>query len=196
MSSVSQRFKTFQKDRKSEQNEHDLAAVQAMTYEELCLEKIAFGKSKVGMSFEEAFADGGWTDWFISNYEHSPKVSHQKFIRYVELRLDAEIQAETQPVSSTAAPKAAPKMTAAKSKAAAVAKGRIQPPAEPSERSWTPVEIESEEETAQFAILHLEEEVCFMRQENRQLNQRPSGLEGALQEVITHLKKSTVKEEQ
>ena len=46
---------------------------------------------------------------------------------------------------------------------------------------------ESEEETPQFALMHLEEEVCFMRQENRQLNQRLSGLEGALQEVIAHL---------
>lgn len=132
-----------------------------------------------------------------SHYEHSQKLAHRKYIRYVELRLDAEINAEN--TEATKKSTTTPKMTAAKSKAA-TAKTQVKKEKAPSVSSWNPVDIEdfeeSEEEPTKFALMHLEEEVVFMRQENRQLNDRLSGLEGALQEVITHLKRQTVKEEQ
>ena len=42
---------------------------------------------------------------------------------------------------------------------------------------------------------HLEEEICFMKAENSQVNARLAGLEQAMQEVITHLKQFQVKTE-
>ena len=179
-----------------EKDSAELEAVRWMSLQDLSQETISFGNKKIGMKFEDAFTDGAWTDWFISHYEHSPKVAHRKYIRYVELRLNAEINAEN--TETTKRSTTTPKMTAAKSKPA-TAKPQVKKEKAPSVSSWNPVDIEdleeSEEETTKFALMHLEEEVVFMRQENRQLNDRLSGLEGVLQEVITHLKQQTVKEE-
>ena len=71
-----------------------LEQVNQMTLEDLSRETIQFGQAKKGLSFLEAFKDHSWADWFISHYEKSDKPQHRKFIRFVELTLDAEVTTE------------------------------------------------------------------------------------------------------
>ena len=52
------------------------------------MEKIEFGTKMIGQTFEKAFQDSTWVQWFVSHYEGSSKMAHRKFVRYVEMRLD------------------------------------------------------------------------------------------------------------
>ena len=69
-----------------------LAEIQKISLQKLENETIQFGKAKLGMKFPKAFKDHKWTDRFVSQYEKSEKASQQKFIIYVEKRLDHEAQ--------------------------------------------------------------------------------------------------------
>ena len=65
-----------------------LTEIKHMSLEELDKETIQFGKAKAGVKFAKAFEDHKWTEWFVSQYEKSDKIAHQKYIAYVEKRLD------------------------------------------------------------------------------------------------------------
>ena len=49
--------------------------------------KIDFGKAKMNQTYEEAFQDLEWTNFMVSRYEHSDKPAHQRFLKYVKLRI-------------------------------------------------------------------------------------------------------------
>lgn len=184
MSTVSQRLKGYCKENKEAQEESELEVIQWMALSDLRQERIAFGTAKKGLLFSEAFKDHSWTDWFVANYEKSKKVAHRKFVRFVELTLDEEMQKDpkNQSKEKSTAPEVMvpkPKMTATKSKAA--------PSKTDDAASWTQVDQVESEPDLDFAVDHLEEEVCMMRAENREVNARLTGLEQVMQEVITHL---------
>lgn len=93
---VAQKMKAFQARQKGQSEEKTLEQVNNMTLEELSQETIQFGQAKKGMSFIKAFQDHSWADWFVSHYEKSEKPQHRKFVRFVELTLDAEASADVQ----------------------------------------------------------------------------------------------------
>ena len=128
----------------------------------------------------------------MSNYEKSEKPAHRKFVRFVELTLESEVNNES--TAKVMTPKA--KMTAAKSKPKAAYSSKIEENA--SNASWTQVDqvdpVDSETDM-QFSMEHLEEEICFMKVESTQVTARLAGLEQAMQEVISHLKQFQVKTE-
>eukprot|EP00434_Breviolum_minutum_P045152 symbB.v1.2.040420.t1/scaffold7218.1/size12596/1 len=178
----------YYKENKDALEESELEVIQWMALSDLRQERIAFGTAKKGMLFSEAFKDHSWTDWFVANYEKSKKVAHRKFVRFVELTLDEEMQKDPQNQSkekSTApevmVPKA--KMTATKSKAA--------PSKTDDAASWTQVDQVESEPDLDFAVT-IEEEVCMMRAANREVSARLTSLEHVMQEVITHLKQFQV----
>lgn len=72
-----------------DQSKDRLLEIQKMALEELSEESINSGKAKRGMKFPQAFEDNRWTDWFVGTYEDSPKEEHQKYVVYVDQRLDA-----------------------------------------------------------------------------------------------------------
>ena len=74
----------------TEKSAESTAEIRKMSLSQLEQKTIQFGKAKLGVKFSEAFSDHKWTDWFVSQYEKSDKASHQKFITYVEKRLDQE----------------------------------------------------------------------------------------------------------
>lgn len=134
-----------------------------------------------------AFSDQGWTSWFVSHYEHSAKKEHRRFIRFVELMMEAE---PTPPVNLNK-DKGKMKGYAAKAKAAASTTEVDQ--------SWEQVhpvdEISDSELSVDFKVNHLEEEVIYMRQESKQLNTRMIAMENTMNEIVQHLRKMQVKTE-
>ena len=153
-----------------------------LSLKELEMEKIEFGKAKLGMPFTEAFKDHKWTEWFIRQYENSPKLEHQKYVLFVEKKLDEEIKEEKSNRVMN------PKKTAAS-----------------SEKSWDHVKEELEEEfgeewdqglgampgvKTEMAIL--QDQVNHMFQENQNMNHRMSNLEGNMAEILMHLKNLSV----
>ena len=59
MASVTQKLAQFRESQKKHNEQIDLVKINAMSLEDLCKEKIAFGKAKLNQSFNEAFEDYG-----------------------------------------------------------------------------------------------------------------------------------------
>ena len=86
MSSLSQKLAAFQAEVKKETTPEERQEIDQIPLETLRAMKISFGKAKFGLPFEEAFADQGWTKWFVNTFEASQKIECVKFLRYVALR--------------------------------------------------------------------------------------------------------------
>ncbi len=154
-----------------------------MTLAELKKETIAFGTAHKGKSFQQVFDQRQpWVDWFTSTYEKSTKVEHRKFIRFVELILEEESKGNPYPKAKAQVSKAKP---VAPSSSAA---------------SWTAVGVNVEDEDFEepgspALVLNLQEEMSYVREENRQLHGRLYQLEMNMSQILDHLQKMTVKEE-
>ena len=154
-----------------------MSEIKLMSLEELEKETIQFGKAKAGMKFAAAFEDHKWTEWFVSQYEKSDKAAHQKYITYVEKRLDQEI---SQSPSKMIKPKSNNQKMG-------------------SEASWSHVKEEdlgseaSREEMSHnieqaLRMGNMEDQMCSLFEENQTLHQRMNGVEAALSELISHVK--------
>lgn len=194
MSNVTQRLQQLRRQQKASQDSVTAEDVKKMTLEELAKEEITFGKTHVGTPFPEMFLNHGYTDWFVGTYHDSQKPAHMKYVRYVELRLDQELQTG-QPSTSETVPKA-------KSKAASGPKteGPISRKPVDWQEQWdqvVPVEdIDEEfEMLPQVQMLQLGEQVHYMREENKNLNQRVSKMEGNVEEILQHLRQMSIKKE-
>eukprot|EP00434_Breviolum_minutum_P003306 symbB.v1.2.002908.t1/scaffold115.1/size320724/8 len=174
--------KQTQSARQQRQKDVEVQDIEKMTFEELSKEKVAFGTKMIGQDFETAFQDQGWVEWFVSRYETSQKASHRKFVKFVGMKLDQEEKHLPQ-----------------KEKGSYPARAASSQKKPESEKSWisVPVGEETSEEEMPMSLQmgHLEEEVVFMRQENRQLSQRLANMESAMGEIIGHLKNLQVKTE-
>ena len=63
--------------------------LESLTLDQLAGQKIDFRKAKMNQTYEEAFQDLEWTNFMVSRYEKSDKPAHQKFLRYVKLRIQS-----------------------------------------------------------------------------------------------------------
>ena len=75
--SLSNQLKAFRDSQQKSSNQDELNQIKNMSLEKLAAEKISFGKAKMGWSFQKAFQDAQWTDWFVQTYEKSAKPAHQ-----------------------------------------------------------------------------------------------------------------------
>lgn len=185
MPNVAQRLQQFRRQQKGQEEEVTAEQVKEMTLEELAKEEIAFGKTHVGTPFPEMFLNHSYTDWFVGSYQDSTKPAHMKYVRYVELRLDQEIQ------SGKTSVKPHPKAQPAKAKDA---------PKPVWKEMWDQVvpvdEIDEEfEMLPQVQVLQLEEQVHYMREENKNLNQRMGKMEANVEEILNHLRQMSIKKE-
>lgn len=188
--SVSQRLKSFRALNKSQTEEVSKEVIQTMTLQELEQEVIEFGKAHKDKPFRLVFENfQPWVDWFVSHYEASPKPSHQKFIRYVELRLESEMDPNLRAQQQVKA-KSVPKKvttTAAKSTAKGSVDNKVGP-----ESDW---EDEFEMMSSHAGMIDMQEELEHVRFENRQMSSRMAQLEMHMHEMVQHLQKLTVKAE-
>eukprot|EP00435_Cladocopium_sp_Y103_P032593 s197_g8.t1 len=176
-SSLTEKLQALRAKEETEKSTDRLEEIKKMSLKELEAETIQFGKAKLGVPFPTAFADNKWTDWFVSQYEKSEKAAHQKFVVYVEKRLDHEAQLS-------------PKMSRpAKIKTA-------KPVA--SEASWDQVKGEtfsedsaeemSEKISASMKMCLMEDQMNALHEENKMISQRMGCMEAALSEVLLHIK--------
>ena len=88
MSSLSKKLEMFQDEVKKEHQHEELDLLDSIPLSRLNAMPIAFGKAKVGQTFEEVLMDQSWTKWFVKTYENSPKLEHRQFLRYVSLKVE------------------------------------------------------------------------------------------------------------
>lgn len=181
--SVSDRLKAFRSAHQEVQEQEERQDVEKMTLAELRQETISFGAAHKGKSFQTVFDHyQPWVDWFTSHYEKSTKVAHRKFSRFVELTLDEETK-------QGAYPKAKAMMN----------KPPTGKPSSPA-TSWTAVEVTSEDAELEESFgpamaLNLQEEMTYVREENRQLHGRLTQLEMSMFQILEQLQKMSIKEE-
>ena len=97
----------------------EVESLEHLTLDVLKQEKISFGKTHMGSSYEEVWETSpGWIRWFLQHYEQSASIEHQKVIRFIKLKIESMEQCPgSQQLPQRPLPKAAPKILAAKSKA-------------------------------------------------------------------------------
>lgn len=179
MSSIAQKLQTFREGQKKDDSQAELLQIKAMSLEQLSAEKISFGKAKLGQEFPKVFSDHAWTDWFVQTYEKSTKPSHQKYIQYVEKRLNAEIKQEVKGASSKTSLKDTPK---------------------PSEdEPWDQISeadvIHDFEMPGMGKLIQVEDQVTSLTMQNQNLASRMTNIEMSMQELLHHVRNLSVKSE-
>ena len=101
MSSLSQRLRQLQTA--VEPTKHDFSHLSLQQLEET---KVDFGQSHLGKKYKEMWqGHQDWVAWFTNRYEKSGKESHQKFLHYVQIKVErAELEGTTVPVCSGGTP--------------------------------------------------------------------------------------------
>ena len=84
MSSLTQRLRQLQIP-----SSVPVESLEHLTLSELATEAICFGTKHQGESFEQAWNDQEWVSFMVARYQNSLKDSHRRFIRYVELKVEA-----------------------------------------------------------------------------------------------------------
>ena len=90
MSSLVQRMKARSQKTSLAETQQETAKFQQMSLIEMRQQIIDFGEKYRGKSYEQAFQDAVWAEWFVSTYAKSNKTAHQRFLIFVEKQLDAE----------------------------------------------------------------------------------------------------------
>ena len=142
----------------------------------LKLEKVTFGKTHVGRTYEEVWINHpSWIRWFYQHYKSSRNAAHRRVIMFIEKRIE-EAEQEGPPDSQTpVAPRAkslaAPKVMATRAKAKSM-------PAPTEEDMIEPEMIPSYDQQPMIT----EDRVMMHALQQRVLN-----MEGALQQILNHL---------
>jgi hypothetical protein len=168
--SLTERLSRLEQD----QGEADaMSAFKEMTLEEMGHVPITFGKAHVGKNFMEIWTlEKKWLMWFIRTYQTSTKPEHMKLVIYTERMVE---QAEQESQSShrqmpVTQPRPKPK-----------AKTQALTPVE------TPVpEVINEEPWMESDLIYVPPSVH--QEEINQLQSRMANLEGALHEILSHIR--------
>lgn len=186
MPSVSSKMKAYREQlQKGENSEEAMTRYRQMSIEQLGMERIAFGQSKLNLPFQEAFKDDRWADWFTSAYEKSTKIAHRAYILYVERRLDMHLPAD---------------MTANSNNTVPEKKSNPSTHSEAAPSDWIPTETEidpsMEFEPISFAMMQdVEDRMTNLQESNFQLSSRMATLEMTMHEILNGVKALSVKAE-
>ena len=63
-----------------------------LTLADLSSEKVNFGQKHSGKTYAEAWSDQEWVNFMVTRYSQSTKLTHRRFLRYVELKLEQHEQ--------------------------------------------------------------------------------------------------------
>lgn len=186
--SVAARMRQYHQAQKKQQTGDQLEEIEQMTLQDLAKETITFGQAHRGENFAEVFQNHSWVDWFTSCYEKSTKPAHRKFIRYVELRLDAELDQEIPEKNyNKEKSKESPPKKASGSQEPNMDKIKVKEVDQISDEEWENMDLPT--------MADMQEQVSHMNQANLQLHHRVNNMEMAVQEILEHVKRLSVKTE-
>eukprot|EP00435_Cladocopium_sp_Y103_P038646 s303_g10.t1 len=177
MSSLATQFKEFRKTSRNASQAANQEVLKSMTLEELETEKVAFGESKKGVTFKEAFQDAGWVEFILARFETSQKPEHMMFVKYVSLRMEKEKNLMSKDAKK-------------------VIKGASELPPVPHD-VWTELQ-DPDQITMSPGFTNpseIQEDMGMLREENQQLSHRVVQVEMMMQEVLEHLRRTSVKTE-
>lgn len=159
------------------------AAVEGMTLEQLSREKVTWGNAHQGESFDEAWKDSEWVKFMVNRYGQSHKEGHQKFAKFVELKV-TELENNQEPVMPRRGTSQRGGYAAPTSKSKAAPKTASAPSTECSWQMAGEEEVDSEPEMYAHPTMGAVVEQGEMMEA---LQQRVLNMESALSRVINHL---------
>ena len=180
-SALSARLARVLGEEKKEEARDQFEAFKLLSLDEMGQTKIDFGSAHLGRTYSEMWEkEAKYVRWFQASYHSSNKVNHQKFIHYISLRVTyAEHQLCLNSQDPRPSPSQRPLHPAIKSNAKAKPIQEVTPQdlADLAEdESWEPVqEIEIQPE---------------IYTEMAAMDTRLQTIEGAMQEIIAHLRAS------
>lgn len=169
------------------------ASIEEATLEVLAQTKVTWRKSHLGETFQEAWSDADWTKFMVSRFSKSPKEDHQKYIKFVELKV-AEMEEHQEPVP----PSRGPMLPSSKAASKPKSKPASKPPSSPSiESQWLQEDFEVDDSELEMYIhptmnSQMEQQAEMMTA----LQQRMLHMESALTRVINHLEDQNRVQEQ
>jgi hypothetical protein len=180
MSDLTARLKAVQ----AAQEQEVQSSLDHLTLPELENEVISFGEAHMGHTFSQAWADQEWVKFMTTRYRKSSKESHMRFLKYVELKIEAaEAEMQQRPMMP-------------KAQGYAIPKAKCRPKAMPaytmvhhgdaidisSQAGGESVVSETEMYDTMTMNAQLEQQETMHALQTRMLN-----MEDALQKVIHHL---------
>eukprot|EP00435_Cladocopium_sp_Y103_P048986 s1350_g14.t1 len=151
-----------------------------LTLTDLAEETIAFGQKYKGCQYQETWQDQEWIQFMISRYQSSSKPEHRRFLKYVELQIEALEQGQAPPSANqqgVIAPKAKAKV---KAMAKSIATASVASSLPDGETDWDLEPEMYEPPTMSRLPMPQAEDVAALQQ--RMLN-----MEEALMRVIRHI---------
>eukprot|EP00434_Breviolum_minutum_P025492 symbB.v1.2.022525.t1/scaffold1944.1/size145740/2 len=92
---------------KGEEDSMTIAQVMELSFEELKLHTIDFGKTHVGRTYLDMLTEPKYLTWFSRSYKDSQNVKHVKFLRFLQLHVEhMEVAKASTTAKSAAKPKA------------------------------------------------------------------------------------------
>lgn len=180
MPTVAEKMKAYtakQQQKETNPEEH-LVKYRKMPLAEVGKLKIQFGKVMINKTFEEAFNDHKWTDFFTQRYHRSNKMEHRLYLEYVERRLDADLPNEM--VENANPPPTSKNQS-------------------PRSSEWSQIEemmmASQVEPPSQSGLEDVEERVLNLQESNHHLNNRMASMESTMHEVLRAVQALSVKTE-
>ena len=180
--SLSQRLKRVQ----TPAAHTDLPSLNHLTLDELSMEIITFGQKYVGCHFQDTWEDTEWVQFMASRYQNSTKEGHRRYLRYVELKVEAlERSQETIP------PRSNPQGVL-RAKAKPKAKAVTRHIGTPSNTSLPEGEEYWDIEPEMFGQQTMSGPSIYTAEDMGAIQQRMLNLENALSTVIRHIEDQAV----
>jgi len=164
---------------KGEEDSMTIAQVMELSFEELKLHTIDFGKTHVGRTYLDMLTEPKYLTWFSRSYKDSQNVKHVKFLRFLQLHVE---HMEVAKASTTAKSAAKPK-----------AQGKSK--SYPMDPHHIPVEVlgldgsplTEDEEFPHWETVNMDE---ANHMEMQELKDRMANLESMLSQVVDHLSRA------
>ena len=156
-------------------SQQEMDKVMKMSLTELSQCPIDFGKAHLGKRYQEMVSESKYLTWFAETYKNSKKLSHIRFLRFIQLHVD-----QMEALMETAQPKSKAKAKGAPRKERSALEQTV--PHDP----WHPSSEEEEEEimSTPWEPVHgpsMESEEMVMMRE------RMGEMENTMQQILRHL---------
>ena len=167
----------------------DLDQFRQMTVQEMGQAKVTVGKTHMGRTFSEVWTEERtWAKWFTKAYQDSQKVEHQKFLIYVDKMVSEHEQTLGLPQMETSRQEIVqPRCKTAPKAKAASRPAQVSPWMDTvSDFGTDPWDVMDPESLVEGGTLISHEE--HNTQNIEDLQQRMMHVEGALMEILNHVR--------
>ena len=157
----------------------EMPSLSHLTLEDLSAEIVTFGQKYMGCHFRDTWEDQEWVQFMVSRYSKSTKEGHRRYLRYVELKVEALEQSQ-----ETVPPKSNPQGVL---RSQAKAKAMTRHFGTPINTSLPDGEADWDIAPEMYASQITPDQTIYTAEDMDAIQQRMLNMENALSRVIRHI---------